>query len=481
MPSESSARMMNPGRFPCGRVAATPGTRREFLQRVGAGFGSLALLDLLQADGQPAPGASLPAVRGLHHPARAKSVIWLFMEGGPSAMDTFDPKPELERHHGQRPSQGIDVFFGSPGPLMKSPFGFHRHGESGRWVCDRMPHIARHVDDLALIKSCWVESPSHGPAMYQMNTGVIRAGLPSAGAWVTYGLGTANRNLPGFVVLQNSRGSKGGAGNWGSGFLPGDFQATALRAQGSPILNLARPRGVDADRQRRLLECARDLNEAHAALHPAEDALRARIQSYELAFAMQTEATEAVDFAREPASIRREYGLENPVTRPYGEKCLLARRLVERGVRFVQVYCDDEWDSHDNLRDGHGRRMDETDQPVAALLGDLKRRGLLEETLVIWGGEFGRMPVSQSGQGRDHNPQGFCVWMAGGGIRGGASHGETDEIGWKASVDPVSVHDLHATILHCLGIQHDRLTYLNNGRQFRLTDVSGELIRSVLA
>jgi hypothetical protein len=230
-----------------------------------------------------------------------------------------------------------------------------------------------------------------------------------------------------------------------------------------------------------MLDLARELNADHASLHPGEETLRARIQSFELAFKMQSEAMEAVELSKEPESIRREYGLDDGVTRPYGEKCLLARRLVERGVRFVQVYCDDEWDSHEKLREGHGRRMAETDKPVAALLTDLKRRGLLDQTLVVWGGEFGRMPVSQSGEGRDHNPQGFCIWMAGGGIRGGVHYGETDEIGWKASVNPVSVHDLHATLLHCLGIDHERLTYLHNGRRFRLTDVSGEVIRPILA
>ncbi len=469
------------GRFPCGRIRPRPGNRREFLQSVGAGFGALALGDLLAADGLVAGGGTGGLPAGPHYRARAKSVIWLFMEGGPSAMDTFDPKTTLDRHHGQLPTQGIDVFFGNPGPLMRSPFQFAQYGDSGTWVCDRMPHIARHVDRLALVKSCYAESPSHGPAMYQMNTGMIRAGLPSAGAWVTYGLGSVNQNLPGFVVLQNSRGSKGGAGNWGAGFLPSDYQATAFRSQGSPILNLARPADLDLTRQRRLLDQARALNEEHAARHPGEESLRARIQSYELAFHMQAEATEAVDFSREPAHVKQAYGLDQKVTRPYGEKCLLARRLVERGVRFVQVYCDDEWDSHDKLREGHGSRMAETDQPVAALLADLEQRGLLEETLVVWGGEFGRMPVSQSGEGRDHNPQGFCVWMAGGGIQGGVHYGETDELGWKAAVNPVSVHDLHATILHCLGVDHERLTYLHNGRRFRLTDVSGEVIRPILA
>ncbi len=468
------------GRFPCGRVQKGIRNRRDFLKKVGAGFGSLALLDLLAQDQILA--TSTPSIASnFHHRPMAKSVIWLFMEGGPSAVDTFDPKPELTRHDGLQPSMPMDVFFGSPGPLMKSPFNFRQYGESGTWVCDRMPHIAQQVDNLALIKSCFTESPAHGPAMYQMNTGFIRTGYPSAGAWLTYGLGSENRNLPGFVVLQNSRGSKGGANNWSSGFLPSEYQGTPFRAKGIPILNLNRPDGIDDARQRRMLDFARDLNLSHASQHSQDAELLGRIESYELAYRMQTEATDAVDLSKEPVSIHKLYGLDQEVTRPYGEKCLLARRLVERGVRFVQVYCDDEWDSHSGLKDQHSQRMLETDQPVAALLADLKQRGLLDETLVVWGGEFGRMPVSEKGDGRDHNPHGFLIWMAGGGIRGGVHHGELDEIGWKAAANPASVHDVHATILHCLGLDHERLTYLHNGRNMRLTDVSGDVIRSVLA
>ena len=476
----SNSGNLHDGRFPCGRIDTSIRNRRDFLRKVGAGFGSLALLDLLSADRllAAAPGTA-PTVPHLR--PRAKSVIWLFMEGGPSAMDTFDPKVELSRHDGKQPNLPIDVFFGSPGPLMKSPFGFQQYGDSGTWVCDRMPHIAKHVDDIALIKSCFAESPAHGPAMYQMNTGFIRTGFPSAGSWLTYGLGSENRNLPGFVVLQNSHGSKGGANNWGSGFLPSEFQGTPFRAKGTPILNLNRPDGISDERQRRMLDYASELNRQHAAEHPGEADLLGRIESYELAYRMQTEAAEAVDLAAEPESIRKLYGLDKDVTRPYGEKCLLARRLVERGVRFVQAYCDDEWDSHNGLKDQHSKRMTETDQPVAALLTDLKQRGLLDQTLVVWGGEFGRMPVSEKGDGRDHNPHGFLVWMAGGGIRGGTHYGESDEIGWKAAVNPVSVHDLHATILHCLGLDHQRLTYLHNGRRFRLTDVEGDVIKALLA
>ncbi len=469
--------MRSPKAFPCGRVDTSVRNRRDFLSRLGCGLGSLALLDLLGTDNLLAasPVSHLP-----HFAPKARSIIWLFMEGGPSAVDTFDPKPELTLHHGQRPKSSIDVFFGSPGPLMKSPYEFQQYGQSGAWVCDRMPHIARHVDDITFIKSCYAESPAHGPAMYQMNTGMIRAGFPSVGSWAVYGLGTKNRNLPGFVVLQNANGSKGGSGNWGAGFLPGEFQATPFRSQGSPILNLNRAPNVTRDQQRRILDLSAELNIEHAAQHPGETDLLARIQSYELAFNMQTEASEAVDFSDESAAIKSLYGFDESVTRPYAEKCLLARRLVERGVRFVQAYCNDEWDSHDKLALNHGKRCTETDQPIAGLLTDLKQRGLLESTLVIWGGEFGRMPISEKGDGRDHNPYGFVVWMAGGGIKGGLQYGATDEIGWKAVEDPVSVHDLHATILHCMGLDHKRLTYLHNGRRFRLTDVEGDVLTKIL-
>ncbi len=467
----------------CGRVTAGISNRRDFLKRAGAGFGWLALADLLGRDRLLAglESSSRPHGPGpTHHEAKVRSVIWLFMEGGPSAVDTFDPKPELTRHHGRRPALPIDVFFGSPGPLMKSPFGFGRHGGSGAWVCDKLPRTARHVDDIAFIKSCRTESPAHGPAMYQMNTGMTRAGFPSVGSWVTYGLGTENEDLPGFVVLQNNLGSKGGAGNWGAGFLPAAHQAVGLRSQGTPIMNLNPPADVTPRRQRRMLDLNAQLNRAHSELHAGEPELLARIQNYELAYRMQSDAFEAVSFAVESDRTRSLYGLDEDVTRPYGEKCLLARRLVERGVRFVQVYCNEEWDAHNDLADNHGQRCHETDQPIAGLLTDLKQRGLLDSTLVVWGGEFGRMPISEKGNGRDHNPHGFLVWMAGGGIKGGASLGATDEIGWKAAESPVSVHDLHATILHLLGLDHKRLTYLHDGRHFRLTDVEGEVLHEIL-
>jgi hypothetical protein len=450
-------------------------TRRDFLSRAGSGFGLVALADLLGARDLLAGESPAP-----HFAPRAKSVIWLYMEGGPSGFDLFDPKPGLDRAHGKK-LDGVEVFFGKPGPVMKSPYAFRRHGQSGAWVCERHPALAGCVDEIAFIKSVHCESNSHAPAMFQMNTGMIRPGFPSAGAWATYGLGSENRNFPGFVVMGNRIGVKGGALNWGSGFLPASYQGTILRSQGSPLLNLDRPAGLSAAEQRAQLDLAARLNGAHAAGRPGDGELQARIESFELAYRMQSEAVEAVDLKTETEETKRLYGLDREVTRPYGEKLLLARRLVERGVRFVQAYCDDQWDAHENLKKNHDARCEETDVPIAGLLKDLKRRGLLDSTLVVWAGEFGRMPVSQGGSGRDHNPHGFLVWMAGGGVRGGTSHGELDELGYRIAADPVSIPDLHATMLHLLGLDHKRLTWLHNGRRFRLTDVSGEPIRRILA
>jgi len=441
-------------------------TRRQMLCRAGSGLGLLALGKLLDAQEHFAP--------------KAKSVIWLFMEGGPSGVDLFDYKPELQRSAGKR-VEGIETFFGNPGPLLRSPYSFKRYGQSGAAVCEKYATLAQHVDEMAFIRSCWAESNNHGPAMYQINTGLPRVGFPSVGSWITYGLGSENRNLPGFVVLGNSRGAKGGPANWGSGFLPSSYQGTLFRASGSSVLNLERPVDVTPERQRAMLDAAASLNGAHLAAHPGDGELDARIQSFEMAYRMQRAAKELVDFTEEGPETRRLYGLDAGVSKPFGEKCLLARRLVERGVRFVQAYINDEWDAHDDIKKNHDARCAETDVPIAGLLTDLKRRGLLDSTLVVWGGEFGRMPVSEKGQGRDHNPHGFLMWMAGGGVKGGASHGETDEIGYKAAADPVSVHDVHATILHLMGVDHKRLTYAHNGRRFRLTDVSGNVLTSILA
>ena len=453
-----------------------PSSRRDFLRRAGAGFGTLALASLLQQESLPGAESDSLAPRPGHFPARAKSVIWLFMEGGPSGFDLFDPKPELTRKSGQRIA--IATHFGNPGPLLKSPYAFKQHGQCGAWVCEKYPNVATHVDEIAFLKSMHTESANHAPAMYQMNTGIPRPGFPSAGSWISYGLGSENRDLPGFLVLAGGV-NKGGPNNWGAGFLPSTHQGTLLRSKGQPILNLGRPGTVSRDDQRAMLDLAGDLNREHLSTHAGEADLGARIESFELAYRMQVEAPEAIHFAAESDETKRLYGVDRGNT--FGEKCLLARRLVERGVRFVQVYSNDEWDAHGNLKENHDARCAETDVPIAGLLTDLKRRGLLDETLVIWGGEFGRMPVSEGGAGRDHNPNGFVAWMAGAGIKGGTSHGETDEIGYKAATNPTSVPDLHATILHLMGLDHTRLTYKHNGRMYRLTDVSGEVIRPILA
>jgi len=441
----------------------------------------VALLDLLSNQGLLASDASTTsptAGRIVHFPAKARSVIWLFMEGAPSAVDMFDPKPELTKRDGQRIQ--INVFNGNPGPLMKSPFQFKQHGHSGAWVCDRYPNVARHVDDFAFIKSLYSESNDHVPALYQINTGIARPGFPSAGAWITYALGSENQNLPGYVVLGNNQGIKGGPLNWHAGFLPSTYQGTLFRPDGNPILNLNRPSDVTREDQRQQLDLLAQLNDEHLKSRPGEPELLGRIQSFELAYRMQSEAISLIDFSSETQSTRQMYGLDQNETKSYGSKCLLARRLVESGVRFVQVYSDGEWDAHSDLTANHTGHCKATDVPIDGLLTDLKRRGLMDSTLVIWGGEFGRMPVSQGKDGRDHNPNGFMAWMAGAGIKGGTSFGETDEIGYKAVVDPVTVHDLHATMLHLLGLDHKRLTYLHNGRQFRLTDVAGHVLSKIL-
>ena len=450
--------------------------RRGFLRRAGAGFGSVALADLLARDGaRAAAGGPIAS----HFPAKARAVIWLFMEGAPSGFDLFDPKPELDRNDGKRVK--IDVFNGNPGPLMKSPFKFRRHGQSGTWVCDRYPGVARHVDDLAFVKSLHTESNDHVPALYQINTGIPRPGFPSAGSWVTYGLGSENQNLPGFVVLGNRQGVKGGPMNWSSGFLPPARQGTLFRPEGNPVLNLRRPQDLSASDQRAQLDLMAKLNGGHLRDHPGEPDLSARIESFELAYRMQGEAADLLDLSGETAATRRMYGLDEDRSKSFGTKCLTARRLVERGVRFVQVYSDGEWDAHSDLLGNHTGHCQATDTPIDGLLTDLKSRGLLDSTLVIWGGEFGRMPVSQGNGGRDHNPHGFLAWMTGAGIKGGASHGETDEFGHKAVKDRATVHDLHATMLHLLGVDHKRLTYFHNGRQHRLTDVAGEVLNRLLA
>ncbi len=472
-------------------------TRRDFLRRAGGGFGMLALAGLLDKErllGQPAPlGANPLASHAGHHGARAKSVIWLFINGGPSHVDTWDYKPELERRNGQELAgfdQNTGFFRDQVGPIMRSPFRFNRHGQSGKWVSEIFPNMARHVDKMAFIHSCWTDSNNHSPALLKINTGMTRMGFPCLGSWVTYGLGSESQNLPAFVVMYDTLGRglpKGYAQNWGAGFLPSIFQGTALKPQGAPIDNLFRPAELSAPQQRNQLDLLARLNGRQLAEHAGDSELAARIETFELAYRMQVAAPEALDLDRETETTRRLYGLENPRCRHFARQCLIARRMVERGVRFVQIYSGGEenersWDGHANIQANHTGFAGETDQPIAALLTDLENRGLLDETLVIWGGEFGRLPlVQRGGTGRDHNPHAFTVWLAGGGAKGGTSHGATDEIGHRAVEQRVSVHDLHATILHLMGLDHERLTYRYSGRDFRLTDVEGQVVQSVIA
>ena len=423
------------------------------------------------------------APKAPHHAPKAKSVIWLFMEGGPSHIDLFDPKPELERLAGQPmpASYGnvITAMGTASNTLMPSQRTWKQHGQSGLWVSDWYPHVAQHVDDLTVIRSCWADGLNHVGSVCQMNTGSILAGRPSLGAWVTYGLGTANENLPTFVILTDEREVIGGAKNWSSGFLPATYQGTLLRNDGVPILDLANPETIGAEQQRSKLDLLTALNRHYAADKTEDSELEARVQAYELAYRMQSVAPEAVELAGESEATKKLYGMDEEATAKFGSNCLLARRLVERGVRFIELYSGSGsgWDAHVDIEDNHSRMCKSSDKPIAGLLADLKARGLLEQTLVVWGGEFGRTPFNEKGKGRDHNPWGFTMWMAGGGIKGGQVVGRTDEIGLRAVERKSHVHDIHATILHALGLDHVKVTYLHNGRSERPTIVSGEVIR----
>lgn len=457
-----------------------PISRRDFLARSGGGFGMLALLAMMEQDAKSSAKKS-------HFPATAKSVIWCFMDGGPSHLDLFDPKPLLTKLHGKplpstfkRPitPMGRTAFT----PLLASKRKFKQHGESGTWVSDWYPEIAKCVDDIAVIRSCHADGLNHVGSVCQMCTGSILGGRPSLGAWATYGLGSVSENLPGFVVLlDNPSDPPGGSRNWGTGFMPATHQGTKFREGKEPILFLNPPRGRD-DTQRAKIDFIQELNRRHQKQREQDANLDARIDTYELAWRMQKYAPEAVDLSQESAGIKKLYGLENKTTSAFGRNCLLARRLVERGVRFVQVFsgAGSKWDAHRNVEGNHGLHCRETDQPIAALLKDLKQRGMLDETLVVWGGEFGRTPMSESGNGRDHNPFGFSMWMAGGGVKGGVVHGSTDELGLWKTENPVHVHDFHATILHCLGIDHLDLTYFHSGRDERATVNGGKVVKAIL-
>lgn len=433
------------------------------------------------------------APRDPHFPARARRVIWIFVNGGPSQVDTFDYKPELEKSDGKT-LEGFDKFTGffanSVGGLMKSPFKFTPRGECGKMVSEIFPKLGEHADKMAFIHSGFTESNNHSPALFMMNCGLPRMGYPCVGSWVTYGLGSESRNLPAFMVMSDplDRGlPKGHAANWSAGYLPGAFQGTWLKPKGEPIDNLKRPAAMTDQSQRAQLDFLSSVNAMHQQRQADDAELAARIETYELAYRMQMSAPEAMAITDEPEHIQKLYGLDQDRCKHFASQCLTARRLVERGVRFVQIYSGGmanqrSWDGHNDIQGNHSGFAGETDQPIAGLLTDLEQRGMLEDTLVVWCGEFGRLPVAQKSKkpGRDHNPHCFTAWMAGGGIKGGVSYGESDEIGHRAAVDRVHVNDLHATILHLLGLDHERLTYTYNGRRFRLTDVGGEVLKKII-
>jgi hypothetical protein len=466
----------------CGRFQGPPTSRREMLARCANGFGAVALAALF---GEPARG-DVPdplAPKPTHFPARARNVIFLFMDGGPSQVDTFDPKPRLDREHGKPigmktpPTQ-----FNNVGNVLKSPWAFKQRGQSGIPVSDLFPKVAECVDDLAIIRSMVSNFSEHTSANYFLHTGSGFQGRPSHGSWVSYGLGSESRDLPGFVVLQCDLVPPGGADCYGSGFLPASYQGSVFKASETPVANI-RP----SARQGAKLDLLRSLDRGTLDRSGHDDAIESAIANYELAARMQTAVPGLVDLAGESKATRELYGLDDPYgpARTYGRQCLMARRLVERGVRFVEVLCPnvghDRWDQHGNLRKGHEDNARATDRAVAALLKDLKSRGLLESTLVFWGGEFGRTPMAQGSDGRDHNPFGFTVWLAGGGVKGGTTYGATDDYGYYAVENKVEIYDLHATMLHLLGMDHKRLTVRFGGRDMRLTDVHGEVVRGILA
>ena len=455
-------------------------SRRDFIGIGGHGLGALAFSSLC-TPGIVEAASSIPRIT-----PRAKSVIWLVMNGGQSHVDTWDYKPQLAKSNGKK-LEGFDNEVGffpeKVGAIMQSPFSFKQYGQCGKWVSDIFPNTARHVDDMAFVHSCHGKSNNHSPALFTLNTGVSRMGYPCVGSWVTYGLGSENDNLPSFVVMTDPLGRglpKGQAQNWGAGFLPGSFQGTALNNSGQPINDLTRRKNISDRQNRRQFDFINTLNREHHKSRQANVDLEARIRSFELAYRMQTAAPEVFNLKRESPSTHSMYGLDDKRCTHFGRQCLTARRMVESGVRFVQLYSggtenQKSWDGHRDIEGNHRGFAEETDQPIAALLTDLKQRGLLDETLVVCGGEFGRLPIAQVEvkPGRDHNPNAFTTWFAGGGIKGGVSYGETDELGLKAMLNKVSVHDLHATILRQLGIDHERLTYNINGLDVKLTGVEG--------
>ncbi|CAN5550408.1 DUF1501 domain-containing protein [soil metagenome] len=454
-------------------------TRRAFLSQSACGFGSLALASLLHRE----------AHAGTHHAAKAKAVIFLYMDGGVSQVDSFDPKPLLNKYHGQDPRKAIGKLeptqFANIGTVMQSPWKFEKRGQSGIEVSDLFPHMAKHVDDFAVIRSMTSKFSEHTTANYFLHTGSGLQGRPSWGAWCGYGLGSGNADLPSFLVLNGGLVPPGGLDNFNSGFLPAAFQGSVFRPGKEPIANIVPLE--KGDKQRSKLDLIRKLDDANAARK--DDAIDTAIRNYEIAYRMQTAIPDLLSLEKETAATKTLYGVDhkNPGTAIFGAQCLLARRLVERGAKFIELTCPnlgagiDRWDQHQNLLGGHSKNALAVDQPIGALLEDLKRTGLLKDTLVVWAGEFGRTPFAQGGDGRDHNPFGYSVWLAGGGAKGGVIHGATDDFGYKVVKDRVEMHDLHATMLHLLGIDHKKLTFRFGGRDMRLTDVHGELVTPILA
>jgi hypothetical protein len=475
----------------CRRFISPPISRRDMLARCANGFGAVALAALL---GEEAYGADVTSKRDVdpmapkptHYPAKAKSVIFLFMDGGPSQVDTFDPKPRLDREHGQPIKMKVEpTQFNNVGKVLKCPWKFQNRGESGIPVSDLFPNIGAHVDEMAIVRSMVSNFSEHTAANYFMHTGNGLQGKPSHGAWVTYGLGSECRDLPGFVVLNGGLIPPGGVDCFGSGFLPASFQGSIFKAEGAPVANI-KPLEGSSEAQSRKLALMRKLDRDILDRVGHHDQLEASIANYELAFKMQTAVPGLMDLAGETSATKKLYGLDDEYaqTRIFARECLVARRLIERGVRFVELLCPnvghDRWDQHSNLKEGHEKNARAVDKPIAGLLADLKTRGMLDETLVIWGGEFGRTPMAQGSDGRDHNPFGFTMWLAGGGIKGGTIYGATDDYGYHAVENKVEVHDLHATMLHLLGMDHKKLTYRFSGRDMRLTDVHGEVVTALL-
>jgi hypothetical protein len=456
-------------------------SRRQFFRNTAGGIGTAALAHLLGIEGRAAT----------HFKPRAKNVIFLFMEGAPSQMDLFDPKPELQRWHGkplpESRTKDLKLAFIKPtATVLGSPFKFEKRGQCGMELSELLPHLGTCADDICLVRSMHSEAFNHHPGQLFLFTGHMVAGRPTMGAWINYGLGSESQNLPGFVVLSSGVGTSAGSDNFTSGFLPSKFAGTPFRSQGDPILYLSNPKGVSNDAQRMRLDLVREMNEAHQA-QTGDVEIASRIHSYELAYKLQSAGPELLDFSKESPATMAAYGVNDEATKAFGTNCLLARRMVERGVRFVMLM-HASWDHHSGIVAGLKKNCGATDQPTAALLKDLKQRGLLEDTLVVWGGEFGRTPMSEirrpdepASIGRDHHPNGFSLWLAGGGIKGGQVIGETDDLGLEIASDRVHVHDLQATMLHCLGLDHKRLVYRHLGRDFRLTDVSGEVVTKMLA